>query len=65
MLTKETWTNNQKLLHAARKEVLQRGGLSNRLLQFRLNPSDPSFPLSYRRLDKVTLNALARELELV
>jgi hypothetical protein len=66
-MTKETWTNNQNLLYAAREKVLARGNESpsHRLFQFRLNPSDPTFPLSYRRLDKATLNELARELELV
>jgi len=62
-----SWRNNQKILRAAREKVLSRGAAapSHKLLPFRFNPSDPTFPLSYRRLDKATLNELARELELV
>lgn len=63
-MTQEQYEKNQNMLVAARKEILNLGSasLSHQLLQFRLNPSDPAFPLAYKRLDKSTLAKVAGSL---
>jgi hypothetical protein len=62
MINQEQFERNQKMLAAARREVLEHGGLSNILLQYRLNPSDPAFPLAYSRLDPITLKRVTTAL---
>jgi hypothetical protein len=61
-MTEAQHNRNQNLLRDARRIVLQRGGRSSALLQHRLNPSDPMFPIAYRRLDKNTLTETATAL---
>jgi hypothetical protein len=64
-MTKIQWEQNQSILQTARKEVISNPGLSQKLFSFRTNPSDPSFPLAYRQLDRVTLSSVVDALELV
>jgi len=62
-MNREQFERNQKLLSAARREVLQRGGIFlTELLPYRINPADSSYPLAYRRLDRYELKTFAARL---
>lgn len=59
-MTKASWDRNQQLLQAARAAVIEQpAARSHQLFQFRTNPSDASFPLAYRRLDRKNLLRVA------
>ncbi len=62
-MTEAAWQENERLLQEARSQVLAAtDSASHELFQFRVNPSAPSFPLAYRRLDRQTLKSLKARL---